>query len=281
MADKQYGEVGLKKLYGYSPSSYVIDDIAEAQRNFYLARNPIALYDIMPISGTGSFTASQNGTTLTVTAAATGRLFVGQTISGTGILSGTKIEEFLNAGGYAGTYRVSTQPAVFTGTIAGTALTVASVQSGTLAVGQKISGTGVTAGTTISSGSGTSWVITPSQTVSTATEMTAYVASTTIAGTATPVGTESITMQLPGRNNFTIEVFETNISGGKFKLQGSVTGLNNWQDIGNEISLSPVGGAAVTTITTTDVWIHFRLYVHNAVAGAGGIATINFGAVTR
>jgi hypothetical protein len=57
--------------------------------------------------------------------------------------------------------------------------------------------------------------------------------------------------------------------------------MNNWQDIGSNILLSPAGGAAVTNITTTDVWIHFRLYVDNAVTGAGGIATINFGAVTR
>lgn len=54
-----------------------------------------------------------------------------------------------------------------TGSIAGTALTVT---SGTgLAVGQTVSGAGVTPGTKIVSGAGTAWVVTPSQTVSSTT----------------------------------------------------------------------------------------------------------------
>lgn len=54
--------------------------------------------------------------------------------------------------------------ATFTGSISGTALTVSSV-SGTIANGQVLQGAGVTAGTTIVSGSGTSWVVSASQTV--------------------------------------------------------------------------------------------------------------------
>ena len=53
----------------------------------------------------------------------------------------------------------------FTGSISGTTLTVSSV-TGTVQVGQTIKGTGVTAGTFIVSGSGTSWVVNNSQTVS-------------------------------------------------------------------------------------------------------------------
>jgi hypothetical protein len=53
--------------------------------------------------------------------------------------------------------------ASFTGTIAGTALAASSI-TGTIAVGQGVSGTGVTVGTTIVSGSGSAWVVTPSQT---------------------------------------------------------------------------------------------------------------------
>ena len=61
--------------------------------------------------------------------------------------------------------------AVFTGSIAGTALTVASTISGTIAVGQTLfDTTGVIAvGTTIISGSGSSWVVSQSQTVGGAT----------------------------------------------------------------------------------------------------------------
>ena len=57
------------------------------------------------------------------------------------------------------------QNAVFNGTIdngsgsSGTVLTVSSLTSGVLAIGMTLSGTGVVAGTTILSGSGTSWVV--------------------------------------------------------------------------------------------------------------------------
>lgn len=52
----------------------------------------------------------------------------------------------------------------FTGSITGTALTVSGV-TGTIAVGQTLYGSGITAGTTILSGSGTAWVVSASQTV--------------------------------------------------------------------------------------------------------------------
>jgi molybdenum cofactor biosynthesis enzyme len=56
--------------------------------------------------------------------------------------------------------------AVFTGSISGTTLTVSTVTSGQVQIGQTISGTGVTSGTTILSGAGLSWVVSASQTVS-------------------------------------------------------------------------------------------------------------------
>lgn len=52
----------------------------------------------------------------------------------------------------------------FTGAISGTALTVSAV-TGTVAIGQVVYGTGVTAGTTITAGSGAVWTVNPSQTV--------------------------------------------------------------------------------------------------------------------
>lgn len=59
--------------------------------------------------------------------------------------------------------------------ISGTTLTVGSVSSGTIAIGMKLTGTGVTADTTILSGSSLTWTVDRSQTV----------ASTTITGTST------------------------------------------------------------------------------------------------
>ena len=55
--------------------------------------------------------------------------------------------------------------AQFTGVLAGTALTVSSV-TGTIAIGQFVYGNGVAPGTIIQSGSGSSWVVNLSQTVS-------------------------------------------------------------------------------------------------------------------
>mgnify|MGYP003342241643 CR=1 FL=1 len=115
------------------------------------------------------------GTTLTVSAVANGALYVGQVLTGTGVTAGTTITAFVSGSGGTGTYTVSASQlvasttikgtsaaATFTGTIsngsgsAGTILNVASVASGTIKVGQKLYGTGVTGGTIITAlGTGT------------------------------------------------------------------------------------------------------------------------------
>jgi hypothetical protein len=53
----------------------------------------------------------------------------------------------------------------FSGSISGTTLTVSSVTEGAVTIGQQLYGTGVTDGTTIVSGNGSSWVVSASQTV--------------------------------------------------------------------------------------------------------------------
>jgi len=70
-----------------------------------------------------------------------------------------------------GTYRYSwriTTPttAIFTGSISGTTLTVTNIQSGTIAIGQVLYGVGVSQETVITGGSGSSWTVNLSQTVS-------------------------------------------------------------------------------------------------------------------
>ena len=61
--------------------------------------------------------------------------------------------------------------AQFVGSISGTTLTVSSLTAGSLAVGYPVSGTGVSANTHITAGSGTTWTVTPSQTVAAGTTM--------------------------------------------------------------------------------------------------------------
>jgi hypothetical protein len=71
----------------------------------------------------------------------------------------------------------------FTGTIAGTTLTSSAVVNGPIAAGN-LAGPGVTAGSTIVSGGPTSWVISPSQTVSSPVTMYSYICTPTKVYTA-------------------------------------------------------------------------------------------------
>lgn len=77
--------------------------------------------------------------------------------------------------------------AVFTGAITTTTLTVASVASGTIAIGMAISGGGIAAGTTITAGSGLSWTVSPSQSsaVPAGTSITGYSTVVTTSGSNT------------------------------------------------------------------------------------------------
>jgi hypothetical protein len=62
-------------------------------------------------------------------------------------------------------------------TISGTTMTLGTLTYGTPAIGQRVAGFNVTEGTIITGGSGLSWTVSPSQTVSTPTEVSLSVAS--------------------------------------------------------------------------------------------------------
>jgi hypothetical protein len=133
------------------------------------------------------FTGSITGTTLTVTVMQSGTIAVGQAIFGQGMAQNTVITALGTGTGGVGTYTVSdsqtvastainsvASPAIVTGSISGTTLTVSAVTSGTLKIGQTIEGSGVTDGTIItafgtgSGGAGT-YTVSASQTVSSTT----------------------------------------------------------------------------------------------------------------
>ena len=123
-------------------------------------------------SSTSGSTVTTQTTTIAVTAGTTlylsatnANIKVGQLITGTGIANYTYATSTVTTG---------TAAVMNTSTISGTTLTVGSLASGTIIAGQVLTGTGVTAGTYIVSGSGSTWVVSTSQTV----------ASTTITGTA-------------------------------------------------------------------------------------------------
>jgi hypothetical protein len=150
-------------------------------------------YTLTYTGSTSSFTGSITGTTLTVTAVASGTLITGQVLTGNSATSGTTItSQLTGTTGGVGTYVVSISQTrasgSFTGTytLASTSLTILStvfnvtaVASGTLSVGQFLTGTGIAFGTSITAlGTGTG--TTGTYTLSSA----QYFASTTVSASA-------------------------------------------------------------------------------------------------
>lgn len=165
---------GLVGIVDNGKNVYIVD---EAYRYTWFISNP----------SSATFTGSISGTTLTVTSVLSGTIAVGQAIFGVNVSLNTVITALGTGAGGVGTYTVSNSqttasttinsnaaPAIVTGSISGTTLTVTSVTSGTLQIGQTIEGTGVTNGTIIkafgtgSGGAGT-YTVSASQTVSSTT----------------------------------------------------------------------------------------------------------------
>jgi hypothetical protein len=120
-------------------------------------------YTLTYTGSTSSFTGSISGTTLTVTAVASGTIITGQVLTENSASSGTTItSQLTGTTGGVGTYTVSISQTrtsgSFTGTytlasttlsILSTVLRVTAVASGTLSIGQFLTGTGVAFSTTI------------------------------------------------------------------------------------------------------------------------------------
>lgn len=99
-----------------------------------------------------AFTGSIGGTTLTVSAVTTGALAPGQVVAGGLTDPATQIvSQLTGTTGSTGTYQVSVSQTIASGalTSSGGTFTVGGTVTGVFAVGQTLSGTGVTAGTTI------------------------------------------------------------------------------------------------------------------------------------
>ena len=130
-----------------------------------------------------TFTATGTGTSLVVTSV-TGLISIGSEISGTGVTAGTTIvAQVSGTTGGAGTYTTSAATTASSATVTsfGNRLNVTAVASGTLAVGDPVSGTGIPSGAVINgivSGSGGVGVYILDIAA------TAYAASTTVTVTA-------------------------------------------------------------------------------------------------
>lgn len=110
-------------------------------------------------ASTGSFTGSIASDVLTITAVSSGVVVPGGTLSGSSVVSGTKVlAQLTGTAGGIGTYRVSVEQTVASTAISETygTFTAASALTGTFDVGAVLSGTDVVAGTKITAlGTGT------------------------------------------------------------------------------------------------------------------------------
>jgi len=195
------------------------------------------------------FIGSVSGTTLTVTLMKSGTIAVGQSLFGVGVTGETVITALGSGTGGIGTYTINisqTEPsqvfnsatvgAVITGSISGTTLTVTAVSSGTLYPGQTVQGTGITAGTVITSyGGGT-------------------VLSTAIAtgGTGYAVN-DTITVQggVYGTTPATYTVASVTVGVGTF---GTITGGSSYTNgTYNNVQMTYVSGATATTYPTANI----------------------------
>jgi len=147
---------GLVGIVDNGVNVYIVDG---ASRYTWFISNPSAAI----------FSGSISSTTLTVDSVISGPIAVGQAIFGVGIAKNTIITALGTGTGGTGTYTVSNSqtvaattinstspPAVVTGDISGTTLTVSAVTSGALQIGQTLEGSGITDGTIITDfGTGT------------------------------------------------------------------------------------------------------------------------------
>ena len=147
---------GLVGIVDNGLNVYIVDG---ASRYAWFISNPSAAI----------FTGDLSGTTLTVSSVLSGVIAVGQAIFAVGMAKNTVITALGTGTGGTGTYTVSNSqtvasttinstspPAVVTASISGTTMTVASVTSGVLQIGQTLEGAGVTDGTIITDfGTGT------------------------------------------------------------------------------------------------------------------------------
>jgi hypothetical protein len=187
-----------------------------------------------------SITGTIVGKILTVQAATTGAVALGQTLKGIGVNGvSTKIVEFLTGAGgnvnEAGTYRLNvdaTTPApAFTASISGTTLNVTAIATGYLGAGATITGTGIPAGTTITS------VISASGGVGTYTISTSLsLGSRAMTATVTPIPITLYYQKPLGIDSAFVRVNTTSngapIYGGGLDYQVGILALENYNQIG-------------------------------------------------
>jgi hypothetical protein len=218
-------------------------------------------------SGTSGTAVTTQATTIAVTAGTTlylsstnANIKIGQYITGTGISANTYATNTVTTG---------TAAVMNTSTISGTTLTVGSLASGTIIAGMVLTGTGVTAGTYIVSGSGSSWTVSTSQSV----------ASTTITGRAY---TFTISQAATTAAGVTLSFYTPHgvvVGGGNNQATGSYSFIGGGGDAGTAANRnvasgdwSVIGGGQLNSTTTSYSFIGGGS--GNSISSIGTYATI-------
>ena len=198
---------------------------------------------------------------------------VGQLNSSTGRvgISDNGLNIYIVDGSYRYTWRISNpSAAVFQGTISGTTLTVSRVISGTIAANQALFGVGITSGTVIVSGSGTTWTLNQNNTVGTVEQMN----SAAVAGviTASMSGT---TMTVTAVSTGTLYPGQT-IVGSGVTANTIITALGSGTVLSAAIATAGTGYAVNDTITVLGgvYGSSPATYTVTAIGGSGAVTTL-------
>ena len=160
------------------------------------------------------------------------------------------------------TWRISNpNSAVFEGTISGTTLTVTRVLSGTIATNQALFGVGISNETVIVSGSGSTWTLNQSHTISTAIRMnsatvaaviTASMAATTLTVSAVTSGTLYVGQTIQG-STVTAKTIITALGSGTVLSETIATAGTGYAVNENITVLGGVYGSSPATYTVTSI----------------------------
>jgi hypothetical protein len=190
------------------------------------------------------------------------------TASGIVGITDNGVNVYIVDGAYRYTWRISNPAtAVFTGSISGTTLTVNSLSSGALAIGQQVFGVGVTKETIITAGSGTSWTVNISQTLSASALNTAAVSATfqgTVAGTtltATSItGNIYVGQTVQGAGISAGTIIVQDLGDGTYKLSSSYTIAVAETMWALNFSVLPSSDGAFSGGTSVDIMDNYFVY---------------------
>ena len=189
---------------------------------------------------------------------------VGQIGSSTGQVGITDngINVYIVDGSNRYTWRISNPAsAVFQGTISGTTLTVTLLLSGTIAVGQSLFGIGISNQTVITAGSGTSWTINQSHTITPAIQMnsatvgaifTGSMSGTTLTVSAVSSGTLYLGQTITG-STVTAKTIITALGSGTVLSESIVAAGTGYAVNENITVLGGVFGSSPATYTVTSI----------------------------